>query len=64
MRYFYWIVSTGALGLLLLEAPMGSLLTAAPERGKVGTGPSKSGKTVRGRGPGFIWLGGGYRGGK
>lgn len=65
LKIAYWVVSAGSLGLLFFEAPSGSLLTTAPERGKVtmtqpagGTGP-----TVRG-GPTFIWLGGGYQGGK
>jgi hypothetical protein len=62
MKYLYWLLSVGSLGLLLGEAPAGALLTVAPERGKVG--PSAPGKTVRGRGPAFIFIGGGYRGGK
>ena len=62
MKYMYWLLSTGALGLLALDAPSGSLLTRAPEVGKVQA--AKPNPTVRGRGPAFIWLGGGYRGGK
>lgn len=58
----YWIAGVGALGLLFLEAPSGSLLTSTPDRGKVQK--DKSGKTVRGGGPVFIWMGGGYHGGK
>jgi hypothetical protein len=66
LKIAYWVVSTGSLGLLLLEAPSGALLTAAPERGKVTmTQPDGSGgPTVRGRHRTFIWLGGGYQGGK
>ncbi|MCH9684626.1 MAG: hypothetical protein K0V04_24535 [Deltaproteobacteria bacterium] len=63
----YILVSASSMGLLLFEAPSGALLTSTPERGKVQISqPVKgSGKnpTVRG-GPGFIWLGGGYHGGK
>jgi hypothetical protein len=66
LKIAYWVISTGSLGLLFFEAPTGSLLTTAPERGKVTMsqpGPDGSGPTVRG-GPTFIWLGGGYQGGK
>lgn len=61
----YLLVSGSTLGLLLLEAPSGSLLTSAPERGKVALSKTDKaqGRTVRG-GPTFIWLGGGYHGGK
>jgi hypothetical protein len=62
LKIAYWVLSTGSLGLLLFEAPEGSLLTTEPERGKVEL--SEHGKpTVRG-GRTFIWLGGGYQGGK
>ncbi len=65
MKYLYWLVSTGALAILALDAPSGSLLFRTPERGKVQAAkPQKQGPTVRGRGPMFIWLGGGYHGGK
>ena len=65
LKIAYWVLSTGSLGLLLVEAPAGSLLTTAPERGKVTLTQSASGTgpTVRG-GSTFIWLGGGYQGGK
>lgn len=68
LKIAYWVVSAGALGLLAFEAPAGSLLTSAPERGKVTLSKPKPGEkgaapTVRG-GPTFIWLGGGYHGGK
>lgn len=65
MKYIYWVLSVGSLGMLSLEAPRGELLTSAPTRGKVKqqdkTRPG--GATVR-RAPMFIWLGGGYHGGK
>ena len=63
LKIAYWVLSTGSLGLLFVEAPSGSLLTTAPERGKVTLTQSASGPTVRG-GSTFIWLGGGYQGGK
>ncbi len=66
LKIAYWIVSASSLGVLMFEAPSGSLLTSAPERGKVTLSKPKAGggkPTVRG-GPMFIWLGGGYHGGK
>ena len=64
LKIAYWVVSAGTLGLLAFEAPSGSVLTSAPERGKVTLSkPDKGKPTVRG-GPTFIWLGGGYHGGK
>ena len=65
LKIVYWIVSVGSLGVLLLEAPSGSLMTATPERGKVSAVAAGAGATVRG-GPAFVWIGGshGYRGGK
>jgi hypothetical protein len=61
----YLVAGIGSLSLLLFEAPSGALLTTAPERGKVTQDPQgKNNATVRGRGPAFIWLGGGYHGGK
>lgn len=61
----YLVFATGSLGLLLFEAPSGGLLTTTPERGKVAISKTDQaqGRTVRG-GPTFIWLGGGYHGGK
>jgi len=65
LKIAYWVVSAGSLGLLLFEAPAGALLTSEPERGKVTMQPGPNGgPTVRGGGPTFIWLGGGYQGGK
>ena len=64
MKYAYWILSAGALGLLALDAPSGSALTTSPEVAKVQAAKPTKNKTVRGRGPAFIWLGGGYHGGK
>jgi hypothetical protein len=66
MKASYILLSTASLGLLLLEAPRASLLTSAPERGKVErqANPATAGNnTVRG-GPHFVFLGGGYHGGK
>ena len=62
MKIAYILASGATLGLLFVEAPTGSLLTTTPEKGQVGSAPS--GGTVRGRGPTFIYLGGGFRGGK
>lgn len=58
-RKIYWTCSTAALLLLLFGARSGLFLTGEPDRGKVER--DKSG-TIRG--PGFVWLGGGYHGGK
>jgi hypothetical protein len=66
LKIAHWVVSTGSLGLLLFEAPGGALLTPEPERGKVTVsqpGQGTGNPTVRG-GPTFLWLGGGYQGGK
>jgi hypothetical protein len=60
-RTTYWILSAVAIGLLLLDGAAGSLLTTTPDRGKVERDPATG--TVRGGGT-FIWLGGGYQGGK
>jgi hypothetical protein len=61
----YALLSLGSLGLLLFEAPHGGLLTSTPEKGQVGQAdPTVAGRTVRGTGPAFIYLGGGYHGGK
>lgn len=67
MKASYILVSGASLLLLLLEAPRASLLTSKPERGKVerqahAATPTGNG-TVRG-GPYFVFLGGGYHGGK
>ena len=60
----YAVCGFGSLGMLLFAAPSGTLLTGTPQTGKVTTDTSGKGKrTVRG-GPAFIWLGGGYQGGK
>ncbi len=64
LRILYWTLSAGGLALLVADGPRGKLLTSPPERAPV-TAASRSGKpTVRGRGPAFVWLGGGYHGGK
>jgi hypothetical protein len=59
----YMLAGVGSLGALFFLAPSGALLTKAPERGKV-TRDASGKKTVRGGGPVFIWMGGGYQGGK
>ncbi|MGH1342104.1 MAG: hypothetical protein ACRBN8_11160 [Nannocystales bacterium] len=63
----YAVCGFGSLGMLLFAAPSGALLTGTPQTGKVTTDTSdKNGsgrRTIRG-GPAFIWLGGGYQGGK
>ncbi|WAS92265.1 hypothetical protein [Nannocystis punicea] len=59
-RKAYWICSVAALLLLLFGARSGALLAGTPERGKVERDPDG---TVRGRAA-FVWLGGGYHGGK
>lgn len=59
-RKTYWLCSAAALLLLLLGARTGAVLTGEPDRGKVER--DRDG-TIRGRAA-FIWLGGGYQGGK
>jgi hypothetical protein len=67
MKASYILLSTASLGLLLFEAPRASLLTSAPDRGKVQRQAQSAvptgNTTVRG-GPHFVFLGGGYHGGK
>lgn len=77
-KILYLALSTGALGLILFEAPAGSLLTGAPDRGKVSFAKAKPGATGTttaspggGVGVGTIALwafvagsSGGYQGGK
>lgn len=67
MKASYILLSVASLLLLLFEAPRAWLLTSKPERGKVerqtsSVAPTGNG-TVRG-GPHFVFLGGGYHGGK
>lgn len=70
MRIAYLAVGLGTIGLLAFEAPRGSVLTRDPPRGQVSkdpggsTGGTSRGSRVRGYGPAFVFLGGGYRGGK
>lgn len=65
----YGVCGFASLGLLFFAAPGGALLTGTPQTGKVTTDTSgnKTGstgnRTIRG-GAAFIWLGGGYQGGK
>ena len=67
LKASYIGLSTASLLLLLLEAPRASLLTSAPERGKVerkAAAAADAGHgTVRGGGGYFVLLGG-YHGGK
>jgi hypothetical protein len=66
MKASYILLSTASLGLLLFEAPRASLLTRTPDRGKVQRSAQAvptGNTTVRG-GPHFVFLGGGYHGGK
>lgn len=69
MRIAYLVCGLGTVALLAFEAPRGSVLTRDPPRGQVSKAPTKNGSssggsTVRGYGPAFVFLGGGYRGGK
>ena len=70
MRIAYVALGLGTVALLAFEAPRGSVLTRDPPRGQVSKAPDKSGGSntrgsrVRGYGPAFVFLGGGYRGGK
>ena len=59
----YGVFGVSSLGLLFLAAPRGTLLTGTPERGKVTRDASGKVKS-KSRVPAFIWLGGGYHGGK
>ena len=65
MRIAYLLTSGSLLALLIFEAPRGALLTSTPEKGKVDKqGPTKKGgRSVRAV-PVFVFVGGGYRGGK
>lgn len=64
-RATYWTCAALVLALLLVDGASGSLLTTTPDRGKVGRDPADpGGGTVRGGGHTFVWLGGGYQGGK
>jgi hypothetical protein len=62
----YILLSAASLLLLLFEAPRASLLTSTPDRGKVERKATPVGQTgtVRGSGAYFVFLGGGYHGGK
>lgn len=65
LKIAYWVVAAGSLGLLVFEAPSGSVLTTTPERGKVSAQPTPGSGNPTVRGPRtFVWLGGGYHGGK
>lgn len=63
MRIVYIVLGAGSLALMLLDAPAGGILTTAPERGKIEAGPpGKSGAPSARRT--FIFVGGGFHGGK
>jgi len=68
MKFAYYLVSIGSLALLALAAPSGALLTSHSPSSKVSrsttTTTTTGGRTVRSHVPAFIFLGGGYRGGK
>ena len=64
MRIAYLLTSGTLLTLLVFEAPRGALLTSTPQKGKVEKqAPTKGGRSVRAV-PVFLFVGGGYRGGK
>lgn len=67
MKASYILLSVASLGLLLFEAPRGSMLTSSPERGKVERkdrdNPTGAGNAnIRNRHM-FLFIGG-YHGGK
>ncbi len=64
VRVLQIILSVGSIGLLVADAPKGRLLVSTPERGRVKAEEPNQRMTARGRGPTFLWLGGGYHGGK
>jgi hypothetical protein len=65
MRHIlYGIFGVASIALLFVGAPKGFLLTGTPERGKVTRDASGNVTTKGGRVPAFIWLGGGFHGGK
>ena len=59
----YWILGGASLSALLFAAPSGALLTSTPARGQI-VRDAQGKTTVRGSSSRFIWLGGGYHGGK
>jgi hypothetical protein len=64
MRIVYIVLGAGSLALMLLDAPAGSVLTTAPERGKIEAAPpGKPGAAPSARRT-FIFVGGGFHGGK
>jgi hypothetical protein len=64
LKASYAVFSLASVGLLLFAAPSGALFTSKPERGKVErrVDPAASNGTVRR--PHFVFIGGGYQGGK
>jgi len=59
----YWIFGGASLSALLLAAPSGAWLTVPPARGQI-VRDAQGKTTVRGSSTRFVWLGGGYHGGK
>ena len=66
MKIAYVLSALGGISLLAFAAPSGTLLTSKTPASKVSRSadPKAGHGTVRGRGPAFIFLGGGYHGGK
>jgi hypothetical protein len=65
-RTFSLAIPAAGLLLLLLDGPRGAILGGTSERGKVGRDPTATATntTARGAGATWIFLGGGYQGGK
>lgn len=59
----YWLFGTGALWAMLVSAGSGAYFTIPVPRGSV-TRDVQGHATIRGSGSTFVWLGGGYHGGK
>jgi hypothetical protein len=64
MRITYIVLGAASLGLLFLDAPGGAILTTAPERGKIEAGPEHSGSGSPSARRTFLFVGGGFHGGK
>ncbi|GEM_PF-4359415 len=66
LKILYLCSALGSLALLAFAAPSGSLLVSNTPATKVTrkAAPQNGQRTVRGHGPAFLFLGGGYRGGK
>lgn len=66
MKRLSIILGTSALALIIVAGPRGKVLVKRADQGKVSRTPDsrRPSPTVRSRGPSFIWLGGGFHGGK